>query len=133
LKIPDSILWKPGKLDEDEWKTMRQHAEYGFEFLSNIEFLKGAAEIVYTHHEKFDGTGYPRGLKGEAIPFGARVFAIVDSVDAMIYKRPYNNPITFRDAASEIRRCAGTQFDPGLVDPTLAYLADHVPPSIEGN
>jgi putative nucleotidyltransferase with HDIG domain len=127
LKIPDSILWKPAKLTDDEWKTMRRHAEYGFEFLSNIEFLKGAAEIVYTHHEKFDGTGYPRGLRGEEIPFGARVFAIVDSIDAMIYKRPYNNPITFRDAAAEIRRCSGTQFDPALVDPTLAYLGDHVP------
>lgn len=127
LKIPDSILWKPARLTDEEWKTMRRHAEYGFEFLSNIEFLKGAADIVYTHHEKFDGTGYPRGLRAEEIPFGARVFAIVDSVDAMIYKRPYNTPITFRDAAIEVRRCAGTQFDPALVDTTLAYLADHVP------
>jgi putative nucleotidyltransferase with HDIG domain len=127
LKIPDSILWKPGKLTDDEWKTMRRHAEYGFEFLSNIEFLQGAAEIVYTHHEKFDGTGYPRGLKGEDIPFGSRVFAIVDSIDAMIYKRPYNNPITFKHAADEIRRCGGTQFDPRLIDSTLDYLGDHVP------
>jgi putative nucleotidyltransferase with HDIG domain len=127
LKIPDSILWKPGKLNDDEWKIMQRHAEYGFAFLSNIEFLKGAADIVYSHHEKYDGTGYPRGLQGEEIPFGARVFAIVDTVDAMIYKRPYNKPVSLRDAAAEVRRCAGTQFDPGLVDTTLAYLGDHVP------
>jgi len=127
LKIPDGILWKPAKLDDDEWKIMRRHAEYGFEFLSNIEFLKGAADIVYSHHEKYDGTGYPRGLRGEDIPFGARVFAIVDSVDAMIYKRPYNKPISYRDAAAEVRRCTGTQFDPDLVESTLGYLNDHVP------
>ena len=127
LKIPDSILWKPAKLDEDEWTVMRRHAEYGFEFLTNIEFLKGAADIVYSHHEKYDGTGYPRGLRGEQIPFGARVFSIVDTVDAMIYKRPYNHPVSFREAAAEVRRCAGTQFDPELVDRTLAFLGDHVP------
>ena len=127
LKIPDSILWKPASLTEEEWETMRLHPQFGFEFLNKIEFLKGAAELVYSHHEEFDGTGYPRGLRGDEIPFGARVFAIVDSVDAMIYKRPYNRPMKFRDAADEVRRCAGTQFDPGLVEPTLRYLADHVP------
>ncbi len=127
LKIPDSILWKPAKLNDEEWGTMRRHPEYGYEFLNNIEFLKGAAEIVYSHHEKFDGSGYPRKLRAEEIPFGARVFSIVDSIDAMIYKRPYNNPVRFTEAAVEIRRCAGTQFDPDLVEPTLAYLGDHVP------
>ena len=126
LKIPDSILWKPDKLDENEWQTMRRHAEYGYEFLTNVEFLKSAAEIVYSHHERYDGAGYPRRLKGEEIPFGARVFMVVDTVDAMIYKRPYNNPVRFRDAAAEVRRCTGTQFDPGIVEPTLNYLSDHV-------
>jgi putative nucleotidyltransferase with HDIG domain len=127
LKIPDSILWKPARLTEEEWVTMRKHAEYGYEFLNGIEFLKDAAELVFSHHEKFDGSGYPRNLRGEAIPFGARVFAVVDSVDAMIYKRPYNNPVSFNAAAAEIRRCAGTQFDPGVIEPTLEYLAEHVP------
>lgn len=127
LKIPDSILWKPAKLDEKEWQTMRRHAEYGYEFLSNVEFLKGAADIVYAHHEKFDGTGYPRRLRGEEIPFGARVFMVVDTVDAMIYKRPYNQPVSFREAAAEVRRCSGTQFDPDIVDPALEYLSDHIP------
>jgi cyclic di-GMP phosphodiesterase len=127
LKIPDSILFKPARLTDEEWRTMRKHAEYGYEFLSNVEFLKGAAEIVYSHHEKFDGTGYPRGLKGEQIPFGARVFMVVDTVDAMIYKRPYNTPVLYKDAATEVRRCTGTQFDPSIVEPTLAYLAEHIP------
>jgi response regulator RpfG family c-di-GMP phosphodiesterase len=89
--------------------------------------LKGAAELVYAHHEKFDGKGYPKGIRGEAIPFGARVFAIVDSIDAMIYKRPYNTPISFKEASEEVRRCSGTHFDPGLVDATLEYLGDHIP------
>lgn len=126
LKIPDSILWKPATLTAEEWVTMRRHPEYGYEFLSRLEFLKGAAEIVYSHHEKYDGTGYPRGLRGDDIPFGARVFMIVDTVDAMIYKRPYNNPVSFRDAAAEVRRCTGSQFDPSVVEPTLAFLGDNV-------
>src|SRR5438093_5805861 len=130
LKIPDSILWKPSSLTDEEWKTMRRHAEYGYEFLSNVEFLKGAAEIVYSHHEKFDGTGYPRGLRGDQIPFGARVFMVVDTVDAMIYKPPYNTPVAFKDAAAEVRRCTGTQFDPSIVDSTLAYLEDHIPTNL---
>jgi putative nucleotidyltransferase with HDIG domain len=126
LRIPDSILWKPGPLDEEEWGTMRRHAEYGYDFLSGIESLKGAAELVYSHHEKFDGTGYPRRLAGDQIPFGARVFSIVDTVDAMIYKRPYNTPVSFGRAATEVRRCSGTQFDPSLVEPTLRYLEQYV-------
>ena len=129
LRIPESILWKPASLTELEWQTMRRHAEYGYEFLNNLEFLKGAADIVYAHHEKYDGTGYPRRLQGEAIPFGARVFMIVDTVDAMMYKRPYNKPVSFTDAAAEVRRCAGTQFDPDLIEPTLDYLGGHIPKS----
>jgi cyclic di-GMP phosphodiesterase len=127
LKIPDSILWKPASLDEEEWTTMRKHPGYGCEFLCGIEFLKDAAELVHSHHEKFDGSGYPRGISGEEIPFGARVFAIIDAVDAMIYKRPYNTPVTFQVAAQEIRRCAGSHFDPELVEGTLAYLQQHIP------
>jgi putative nucleotidyltransferase with HDIG domain len=130
LKIPDGILWKPASLSEEEWNVMRQHPQYGYEFLRGIEFLKDAAELVYSHHEKFDGSGYPRKLKGEAIPFGARVFAVVDAIDAMIYKRPYNTPVTFSMAAAEIRRCAGTHFDPSVVDLTLQYLEKHVPPEV---
>jgi len=127
LKIPDSILWKPSRLTEDEWTTMRRHAEYGYELLRNVEFLKDAAELVYAHHERYDGTGYPRRLRGEEIPFGARVFMIVDTVDAMIYQLPYNTPVSFGEAAVEVRRCSGSQFDPSLVDTTLEYLSRHLP------
>lgn len=125
LKIPDSILWKPAQLTESEWQTMRRHAEYGFEFLNNVDFLKPAAEIVYSHHERFDGSGYPRQLKGEGIPVGARVFAIVDAVDAMTYPRPYHAPISLGEALAEVRRCAGTHFDPALVEPATKYLASN--------
>jgi HD-GYP domain-containing protein (c-di-GMP phosphodiesterase class II) len=127
LRIPDSILWKPSQLDADEWKTMRLHPEYGYEFLRNVESLRGAADLVYSHHEKFDGSGYPRRLDGENIPFGARIFAIVDAVDAMIYKRPYNTPITFQQAAEEVRRCSGKHFDPRIVTSTLEFLSARVP------
>jgi len=126
LKIPDRILWKPECLDDEEWKVMKRHAEYGYDFLRKLEWLQQAAAIVYSHHEKFDGTGYPRALAGEQIPFGARVFAIVDTVDAMIHKRPYNNPVSFNEASAEVRRCAGTHFDPALVEPTLAYLLSRI-------
>src|SRR4051812_14865131 len=102
LKIPDSILLKPAGLDDEEWTTMRKHPGYGYEFLSGVEFLKDAAELVHSHHEKFDGSGYPRGITGQDIPFGARVFSIIDAVDAMIYKRPYNTPVSFTVAAQEI-------------------------------
>jgi putative nucleotidyltransferase with HDIG domain len=132
LKIPDSILWKPARLTDEEWVTMRKHPEYGYDFLRNIEFLKDAAELVVAHHERFDGTGYPRQLRGEAIPLGARIFAVVDAVDAMIYKRPYNNPITFREAAEEVRRCGGTHFDPGIIEMTLECLGEHVPKHLRG-
>jgi response regulator RpfG family c-di-GMP phosphodiesterase len=132
LKIPDSILWKPARLTEDEWTVMQKHPAYGHDFLRNIEFLKGAAELVLSHHEKFDGSGYPRRLKGEEIPVGARIFCIVDAVDAMIYKRPYNTPVTFKEAAQEVRRCAGTHFDPAVIDVTLDCLEKHVPKQLRG-
>lgn len=132
LKIPDSILWKPASLDDSEWITMKKHPEYGYELLRELEFLNGAAELVLAHHEKFDGSGYPRGLRGDRIPLGARIFAVVDAVDAMIYKRPYNAPVTFRQAAEEIRRCAGTHFDPDLVPLAVEVLEEHVPADLRG-
>ena len=126
LKVPDGILLKPAKLSEDEWKVMRCHPQFGFDFLAGIEFPRPAAELVYSHHEKVDGSGYPRGLKGRAIPVGARIFAIVDSVDAMIYKRPYNTPMSFDQAAAEVQRCAGGQFEPELAGPALTYLEKRI-------
>jgi putative nucleotidyltransferase with HDIG domain len=132
LKIPDSILWKPDRLDDSEWITMKMHPQYGYDLLCNHEFLQDAAELVLTHHEKFDGSGYPRGLRGEQIPLGARIFCVVDAVDAMIYKRPYHEPVTFQEAAAEIRRCAGTHFDPDLVALSLEVLEAHVPKHLHG-
>jgi putative two-component system response regulator len=126
LKIPDNILLKPGPLDSAEWRVMRQHAQYGRDFLGGIDFLHAAAELVYSHHEKFDGSGYPRGLRAASIPVGARCFAIVDAVDAMVFKRPYNQPVSFDVAAAEIQRCAGTHFDPEIVRIALDFLSEQV-------
>jgi putative nucleotidyltransferase with HDIG domain len=114
LRIPDSILLKPGALTQAEWTTMRNHPQYGNEFLRQMDFLSEAAQLVFTHHEKFDGTGYPQGLRGEQIPIGARIFAIIDAIDAMTYPRPYNRPISLESALTEIERCSGTHFDPGI-------------------
>lgn len=124
LRIPDNILLKKAALTPGEWNTMKRHPEYGKEFLEKLDFLNSAADLVYSHHEKFDGSGYPRGLRGENIPIGARCFAIVDSVDALIYERPYHAAISFDEAADEIRRCAGSQFDPGLVELALSHIAE---------
>jgi len=127
LKIPDSVLLKPGPLDKDQWLVMRRHPEYGRDFLANIDFLRSASKIVYTHHEKFDGSGYPQGLRREKIPIGARCFAIVDAVDAMIFKRPYNQPISFEQASDEVMRCSGSHFDPELIRGALDFLSSHIP------
>lgn len=126
LRIPDSILWKPSALTPGEWATMRRHPEYGFEFVSRIGFLRGAADIVLSHHERFDGTGYPRGLKGEEISLGARIFSMVDTVDAILYDRPYHRASAFPVARDEILRKAGTHFDPALVRPTLEHLESYL-------
>ena len=120
IGIPDSILLKPGPLSPEEWKIMRTHAELGGQLLSRIEFLKGAIPVVLHHHERWDGTGYPMGLKGEEIPLGARIFAIVDAFDAMTVDRPYSKAIGPEVAREEIKRCAGTHFDPKLVEVFLS-------------
>jgi putative nucleotidyltransferase with HDIG domain len=116
IATPDSILLKPGKLSEDEMMIMKQHCERGYGIVRKIPFLRDAAEIVYAHQERFDGTGYPRGLRGEEIPLGARIFAIADSLDAMTSDRPYRKGASFAAAIEEIRRCAGKQFDPQIVE-----------------
>ena len=115
IGVADFILRKPSALDVDEWREMRRHSELGYQILSGIDFLRQAAEIVYSHHEKFDGTGYPRGLAGEEIALGARVFAVVDAYDAMTSRRPYRDPLTRDLALEEIARHAGAQFDPEVV------------------
>jgi len=116
MAIPDSILRKPGPLDNDEKTIMRTHCEIGYNMLTKIPFLRDAAEIVLAHQEFFDGTGYPRGLRGEQIPLGARIFSLADAMDAMISDRPYRKALPMSHAREEIRRCAGTQFDPKIVE-----------------
>jgi putative nucleotidyltransferase with HDIG domain len=126
LRIPDSILWKPSELTPEEWEVMRRHPEYGYDFVKKIGFLSGAADIVLSHHEKFDGTGYPRGLKGNEISLGARIFAFVDAVDAIVYDRPYHRGTAFSVARDEILKRTGSHFDPTLVEPAIAHLAEHL-------
>lgn len=120
MAIPDSILLKPGKLTEEEREIMKSHAFIGHRILRNSSYLEKPAEIVHAHHERWDGAGYPRGLKGDEIPLGARIFAIVDTYDAMRSNRVYRRSMPPPVVLEEIRRHAGAQFDPGLV----AYLGD---------
>jgi response regulator RpfG family c-di-GMP phosphodiesterase len=120
IGIPDAILLKPGPLTPAEWKIMRQHPEIGRQLVEKIPFLRGALPIVYHHHERWDGTGYPLGLRGQGIPLGARIFAVADAFDAMTFDRPYSRAISCEAARDEIRRCAGTHFDPAVVVTFLA-------------
>jgi len=122
IGVADSILRKAGPLDDEEWKEMRRHSELGYQILKSIDFFRGAAEIVYAHHEYYDGTGYPRGLAGEEIPLGARVFAVVDAYDAMTSRRPYRRAMNRDSALIEVARNSGTQFDPRVVEAFLAVI-----------
>jgi len=115
MAIPDSILSKPGKLTEAETAIMREHCFLGYQMLKKIPFLQEAAEIVYSHQERWDGTGYPRGLKGEEIPLGARIFSIADTLDAIRSDRPYRPAQPFSVARDEMIRWSGRQFDPEIV------------------
>ncbi len=115
IGIPDGILLKPAKLTPDEREVMETHARIGYELVSRVAFLAPAAEIVLTHQERFDGTGYPQGLVGEEIPLGARIFAVSDTLDAMTTDRPYRKALPFSVAHEEILNEAGKQFDPDVV------------------
>ena len=125
MAIPDGILRKPGPLTDDEKQIMRKHCEIGYNMLIRIPFLRDAAEIVLAHQEFYDGTGYPRGLKGDQIPLGARIFTIADSLDAMISDRPYRKALPMPHAREEIRRCSGTQFDPKVVEVFATIPEEH--------
>jgi len=115
MAIPDAILRKPGALTPDEVSIMREHCYRGYQMLKKIPFLAEASEIVYSHQERWDGTGYPRGLKGEEIPLGARMFSIADTLDAITSDRPYRPAQSLTAAREEIERWAGRQFDPNIV------------------
>jgi HD-GYP domain-containing protein (c-di-GMP phosphodiesterase class II) len=113
--IPERILNKPGPLTASEWRVMRTHPVIGYQLIADIPFLRTAALVVRCHHEMFDGTGYPQGLRGEDIPVAARVFSVVDAFDAMTAPRPYRCALPVDQAVGELVRMAGTQFDPAVV------------------
>ncbi|HEX8709920.1 MAG TPA: HD domain-containing phosphohydrolase [Pyrinomonadaceae bacterium] len=115
IGVPDAILRKPAGLTEDEWVRMREHPLHGQQILREIEFLDGASRVVAQHHERWDGTGYPLGLRGEEIDLNARIFAVADAFDAMISDRVYRAGRPYEAAAEELERCAGQQFDPRVV------------------
>jgi putative nucleotidyltransferase with HDIG domain len=115
MAIPDAILRKPGALTPEEKEIMKEHCYRGYQMLRKIPFLSEAADIVYSHQEKYDGTGYPRGLKAEQIPMGARIFAVADTLDAITSDRPYRAAQPTGAALEEIKKFSGTQFDPDVV------------------
>lgn len=116
IGISDNILLKPAKLTEDEWVEIRKHPEIGYQILKGIDFLEEAARMLLQHQERFDGTGYPQRLAGKEILLGARIFAVVDTFDAMTSDRPYRKALGYQTTREEIIRCSGTQFDPQLVE-----------------
>jgi PAS domain S-box-containing protein len=116
IGVPDSILLKPGKLTDDEWEVMRKHPVYAFEMLAPIAYLRRASEIPYCHHEKWDGTGYPRGLKGKHIPLSARIFAVVDVWDALSSDRPYRKAWPKDKVIEHLQNQSGSHFDPEVVE-----------------
>lgn len=125
MGVPDWILRKPGPLTEEEREVVRKHCDIGYEMLRRIPFLKDPAEIVLSHQEYYDGSGYPRGLRAEQIPLGARIFAVADTLDAMISDRPYRSALPLQAAKDEIKRCSGTQFDPRVVEVFLSLPDNH--------
>jgi len=120
IGVPDAILCKPGALTKSEREVMRGHPASGFAVLRGVRFMAGAAQIVLSHQERYDGGGYPQGLAGEAIPLGSRLFAVIDTLDAITSERPYRAAQPFDAAKDEIVRCAGAQFDPRAVETFLA-------------
>jgi HD-GYP domain-containing protein (c-di-GMP phosphodiesterase class II) len=120
IGIPDAILRKPGPLTEEEWEIMRRHPEFGRRMLAGIPFLEEPLKIIYAHQERYDGTGYPQGLAGDAIPLGAKIFAVVDAFDAMTSDRPYRKAQPLEVARQRIVENSGTQFDPAVVEAFMA-------------
>ena len=116
IGVPDHILLKPGKLTPEEWTEMRKHPVIGYEMCAKIDLLKATSKIVLHHHEAWDGSGYPHGLQGEAIPLGSRIFAVADTLDAMTSDRPYRPAMPFAAARQEIEKFSGRQFDPQIVE-----------------
>ena len=126
IGVPDNVLRKPAALSDAEWVVMKRHPEHGARIISQIPFLQDVSRIVRHHHERWDGKGYPDGLAGDAIPLGARIFAVADSFDAMTSDRPYRRAMSVKDARVEVARCRGTQFDPEVVDAFVAVPVERL-------
>jgi len=122
IGIPEHILHKPGKLTDEEWIIMRKHTEIGYRIALASPELHTIAPYILTHHERWDGNGYPNGVKGDDIPLLARILSIVDAFDAMTQDRVYRRGMDTEDAIKELRRCAGSQFDPTLVDLFIQHV-----------
>jgi HD-GYP domain-containing protein (c-di-GMP phosphodiesterase class II) len=122
MGIPDEILQKPGPLTDEEWSIMRRHPLYAYQMLSPIHYLNQSLIIPYCHHERWDGTGYPQGLKGEEIPLFARLFAVVDVWDALSSDRPYRKRIPAQEVANYLQEEAGRLFDPDIVEKFLPLI-----------
>ncbi len=122
IGVPDHVLLKPGPLTDDERRVMQRHAEMGYAILSAARHLRGVADLVHAHHERFDGAGYPRGLAGETIPLGARIFAVADVFDAVTSDRPYRSAMHFQDARNLVVEGSGSHFDPKVVAAFLAVV-----------
>lgn len=120
IAIPDAILLKQDKLNDDEWAVMRTHPQRGYDIVAAVPFLQEAAQIILHHEECYDGSGYPNGLSGESIPWGARLFSVIDALDAMTNDRPYRKAMSFDVARDEVAKLAGRQFDPQAVEALLA-------------
>jgi response regulator RpfG family c-di-GMP phosphodiesterase len=124
IGVRDRVLLKPGPLTADEWIEMKRHPELGWALLQRVDYLRPASSIVLQHQEKWDGSGYPAGLAAEEIVVGARIFHVVDTLDAITSDRPYRRSRPFQEAREEILRCRGTQFDPAVVDAFLSVPAE---------
>ncbi len=125
--VPDSILNKSGRLTEEEYARVKLHPEYGWTVLRNLPGFERTSLFVLHHHENFDGTGYPAGLKGSEIPIGARIVSVIDAFDAMVSSRPYRRGLPFEEAARRLREASGTQFDPSVVQTFLPFAQADMP------
>jgi HD-GYP domain-containing protein (c-di-GMP phosphodiesterase class II) len=124
IGVPEAILNKPGPLDPDEWEAMRAHPLLGVRIVSRMPFLGDAVDVIRSHHERWDGRGYPSGLRGGAIPMAARIFSVCDAFDAMTSDRPYRRALPLDHAVEEVRTGAGSQFDPAVVEAFLAIVPE---------
>ncbi len=132
MGIPDEVLHKPGQFEPEDERVMQMHPKFAHEMLAPIAFLQPALDIPYCHHERWDGSGYPRGLKGEVIPLAARIFAVVDVWDALTSNRPYRRALSREEAMQHLREQAGKQFDPNVVDAFLRMIGEGQPQGATG-